>query len=338
MKEAILFKGLKDRLLECNVCQRRCVIAEGGLGWCKTRKNQNGRLYSLIYGKVASLAISPIEKKPMYHFYPGSMWLSLGTFGCNFRCPGCQNYELSFADINKGLVPIEEIRPKQSIALAKRYRAKGISWTYNEPTIWFEYTLDSARMAKEEGLLTNYVTNGFITEEALDAIGPYLDSFRVDLKGFSQVFYSQICHVDDFKGILEVTKRAKFKWAMHVEIVTNVISGYSDDEAQLTGIAQWICEELGKDTPWHITQFVPHLKLSHVNPTPLPTLEKARQIGLEVGLDYVYIGNIPGHPGENTYCPGCNSLVIERDGYSVRKINLNKDRCPECGKVIAGRF
>lgn len=338
MKEAMLYQPLENNRVQCHVCQRRCLIAEGKLGWCKTRQNRDGKLYTLIYEKVASLAVSPIEKKPMFHFYPGSRWLSLGTLGCNFRCPGCQNYDLSFAEIKKELPRTEEIAPPKLIALAKKYKVKGISWTYNEPTIWFEYTFDGARLAKENGLLTNYVTNGFITEEALDAIGPYLDSSRVDLKGFTKQFYKQVCHIDDFEGILKVIKRAKFKWQMHVEVVTNIIPGYSDDKASLRKMAEWIYRELGKETAWHVTQFIPHLKLIDIEPTPLSTLEEAREIGMKAGLEYVYIGNVPAHPGEKTYCPACQALLIERDGFSIQRYNLIDNRCSECGKIIAGRF
>lgn len=342
MKEAILYRKLENYKTECNICQKRCVTGTNKKGFCKTRKNIDGKLYTLIYAKVASIAVSPIEKKPLFHFYPGSRWLSLGTLGCNFRCPGCQNYDLSFAEPEitgiKNKDQIDLILPEEAVELAREYRCKGISWTYNEPTIWFEYTYITAKLAKQNNLLTNYVTNGSITEEALDLIGPYLDSFRVDLKGFTDEFYIRICHISDFRPILEVTKRAKFKWEMHVEVVTNIIPGYSDDEEQLKGIANWIKEELGKDTPWHVTQFVPHLELSHLSSTPVKTLEKAREIGLEVGLEYVYIGNIPGHKGENTYCPKCKNLLIERDGFSIIRSNLAGNRCNRCNYKIWGEF
>jgi len=338
MKESLLYEQLKDYTVRCNVCQRRCVIREDESGWCRTRKNKAGRLFSLIYARVATWCVSPIEKKPMYHFYPGSRWLSLGTLGCNFRCPGCQNYDLSFAEIEAELKNTDEILPEEAIALAKRDNCRGISFTYNEPTIWFEYTLDCAKLAKQNGLLANYVTNGSITQEALDMIGPYLDSFRADIKGFSKEFYLKVAHLEDFTGVLEVTKRAKSKWNMYVEIVTNIIPGFSDDEKQLKAIADWIYRELGKDTPWHVTQFIPHLKLSYLQATSVSTLERARQIGKTRGLQYVYIGNIPGHSAQDTYCPDCGELLIQRDWFSVEKNNLLVNRCPKCARLIAGRF
>lgn len=337
-EEAALYQRLEDRKVRCNICQRRCVIENNGRGYCLTRENRGGKLYSLIYSQVASYAVSPIEKKPLYHFYPGSEWLSLGTLGCNFRCPGCQNWEIAHDQVKSNQRKTETITPEQSIALAKSFDCKGISWTYNEPTVWFEYTLDGVRLARENNLLTNYVTNGFITIEALDTIARYLDAFRVDIKGFSNELYTRMCHVSDFKGILEVTKRAKRKWGMWVEIVTNLTPGYNDDEAQLQGIASWIRDELGKQTPWHITRFIPHLELSHVPATPVSALEKAREIGLKQGLMYVYLGNVLEHPAENTYCHQCKRLLIQRKGLYVTENKIEQGKCPFCGTEIPGRF
>jgi pyruvate formate lyase activating enzyme len=345
LKEAILYDRFPDKSVQCNICQKRCLIKDGksdfgsiGSGYCFTRFNDDGKLYTLIYSQVSYRMVSPIEKKPLFHFYPGSQWLSLGTLGCNFRCPGCQNWDIAHAKTDLSKYQVEYITPEESVDLAKRYNCKGISWTYNEPTVWFEYTLDGARLAKENGLLTNYVTNGFITKEALDLIGPYLDVFRVDLKGFSDDFYKRVCHVDDFRGILEVTKRAKEKWGMWVEIITNVIPGYSDDEKQLRGIASWIKNDLGEDTPWHVTQFVPHLELLHIPTTPISTLVKAREIGLKEGLQYVYLGNVWGHPAENTHCHKCKKLLIERKGFYISRNYIKAGKCPFCGSVIPGKF
>jgi pyruvate formate lyase activating enzyme len=337
-REAVLYDRLPEKTVRCNVCQRRCLIKDGKLGYCYTRLNDGGKLHSLIYSKVSCCMVSPIEKKPLFHFYPGSQWLSLGTLGCNFRCPGCQNWDIAHARPNKGKMQTDSITPEESIALAKEHNCKGISWTYNEPTIWFEYTLDGARLAKENGLLTNYVTNGFITKDALDLIGPYLDAFRVDIKGFSNDFYEKICHVDDFKGILKVTRRAKERWGMWVEIITNVVPGYNDDERQLRGIASWIKEDLGRETPWHVTQFVPHLELSHIPSTPVSTLERAREIGFDEGLQYVYLGNVWGHPAENTYCHKCKRVLLERKGFYISWNHIKDGTCPFCGAVIAGKF
>ena len=338
MAEAILYDKLSNNKVRCNICQRRCEIKDNQRGHCLTRINNQGKLISLIYGHVSTIMISPIEKKPVYHFFPGSEWLSLGSFGCNFRCPGCQNWDIAHSEVSEEIKRARYISPEELIKIAKENQCIGVSWTYNEPTLWVEYTLEGAKLAKKNNLYTNYVTNGFITPEALDMMGPYLDVFRVDLKGFSKDTYKNIASIDGFSGILEVIKRAKKKWKMHVEIVTNVIPGFNDKEEDLRRMAAWIFEELGKDTPWHVTRFFPHLKLSHVKPTPIKTLEKIREMGLTQGLNYVYLGNVFGSKGENTYCPDCGEILIVREGLETRTVQLNKGKCKFCNYTIAGRF
>jgi len=334
IKEAILYQSLTQGKVQCNICQRRCQIPPGKRGYCGDRLNLDGKLFTLAYGQVATSRIAPIEIKPMFHFFPGSRAFSLGTLGCNFRCPGCQNWDIAHRWIQENSPLTEFIPPEEAVAIAKNSGCQGISWTYNEPTMWFEYTLDSAKLAKKNNLYTNYVTNGFISQEALDRIGPYLDSFRVDIKGFSQSFYRKIAHIIDFTPILNNTIRAKKKWKMHVEVVTNVIPGYNDSERQMKNLATWIAEHLGVEIPWHITRFIPHLKLSHLPATPVATLERVIEIGKSRGLKFVYIGNVPGHPLENTYCPSCGGLIIRRMGYSVGECNLEKNRCLFCGEAI----
>jgi len=338
MFEATLYDKLSSNKVRCNICQRRCVIKENERGYCRTRVNNQGKLYSLIYGLVSSLMVSPIEKKPVYHFFLGSEWLSLGSFGCNFRCPGCQNWDIAHSEVREEIKMARFISPKELIQTAEKNHCLGISWTYNEPTLWFEYTLEGAKLAKINNLYTNYVTNGFITPEALDLVGPYLDVFRVDLKGFSNDSYKKIANIEDFSGILEVIQRAKRKWRMHVEIVTNIIPGMNDGEEELKRMASWICKELGRDTPWHVTRFFPHLKLSHVKPTPIRTLEKIRKAGLAQGLNYVYLGNIFESKGNNTYCPDCGAALIVREGLAVKSLHLRKGKCKFCNCLIAGRF
>jgi pyruvate formate lyase activating enzyme len=338
MHQALLTEPLEGQHLRCRVCQRYCDIAPGGTGYCKTRKNVDGVLYSLIYGRVSSLRVSPIEIKPLFHFYPGSRWLSMGSLGCNFLCPGCQNWEIAHAEPEGQTVTTSCLSPTDSVKLVLERGCKGVSWTYNEPTLWLEYTLDSAKLAKDQGLLTNYVTNGYMSPEALDLIGPYLDAYRVDLKGFSEETYRRIARVSRFRGILEVIERAKTKWGMHVEIITNLIPGLNDREEELMNLASWISDHLSRETPWHVTRFVPHLRLSHLPPTPVGKLERAREIGIEQGLKYVYIGNVPGHSAENTYCPGCGRLIIERSNYTIVQYHLRSNRCAFCDQVISGRF
>ncbi len=335
IKEAYLYEKQSGETVTCQTCQRRCVIPPGKTGWCRTRRNDGGKLYSLIYGEVSSLSINPIEKKPVFHFFPGSKWLSLGSVGCNFRCPGCQNWEISHWQA--GPMATEYLSAEDSVAEAKSKGCLGLSWTFNEPTLWFEYTLDAAKCAKKLGLYTNYVTNGSMTKKAFEMIGPFLDVYRVDVKGFSDRTYSKIGHIPKFQGILNITEKAK-KDGLHVEVVTNIIPGVNDDESELRGIAAWIKDALGPETPWHVTRFYPYLGFAHLPPTPVAKLEDSRTIGKEAGLWYVYVGNVPGHRWENTYCHKCDALLIERYVFDIVDNKINDGKCPSCGAVIPGRF
>ena len=341
----MFYEKLDGNKVLCGLCPRRCTILPDKSGYCGVRKNEDGTLYTLIYGKTSSINVDPIEKKPLFHFHPGSKCLSMGTIGCNMRCVHCQNWEIAHVVLVEGLHDqkvynilaedrYEMISPERAVEMALDAGAEGIAWTYNEPTIWFEYVYDCAKLAKENGLYTVFVSNGYITPEALDTIGPYLDAFRVDVKGFTNEFYQKLAKVSNFETILEAAKRAKSKWNMHVEIITLIIPGWNDDEGQLRDIAAWIKNDLGADTPWHVTRFVPHLDLKEIHTTPIETLEKARQIGFDAGLKYVYIGNVPGNTGENTYCPKCKHLLIERIGYETEIKGIRENKCDFCGEEI----
>jgi len=334
LREALLYEQLSSGRVRCNLCQRRCLIEPDGLGYCAVRINRGGRLYTLVYGAISTYRPAPMEIKPLYHFHPGEWAFSLGSWGCNFRCIGCQNWEIAHIKLKGEQGREEFLPPERAISMAKEQNCQGISFTYNEPTIWFEYCLDTAKKAKEEGLHTSFITNGFITPEALDLIGPYLDAYRVDVKSFSKSFYRKIARVDDFQGILEVAERAKLKWGMHLEVVTNLVPGLNDSPDELKKLARWIRDKLGPDTPWHITRFFPYLKLSHLPPTPIQTLERARGIGMEEGLNFVYLGNLPGHPFENTYCPSCGELLIERRNTRILSYRIEEGKCPHCGQKI----
>jgi pyruvate formate lyase activating enzyme len=338
MKEAILYDRLDGLKVKCNVCQVRCIIQDQQRGWCGTRLNKDGKLYSLIYGLTSSVCVDPIEKKPLYHFYPASRCLSLGALGCNFKCPGCQNWHLSHQSPDEFGKNMERLTPEDSILIAKKYRCLGISWTYNEPAIWLEQILETLKMAKKEGFYTVYVTNGYSSPEALDAVGPYLTGYRVDIKGFSKDSYKKVSGIANFEGILEVAKLARHKWGMHVECVTNVTPTINDEESILRGIARWIREELGEFTPWHVTRFYPHLDLSHLSPTPIRTMERAYEIGRQEGLKYVYVGNLPGHRWEDTYCHGCGERIISRSSFYDTRIDIKGGKCPSCGTQIPGRW
>ncbi|MDO8637367.1 MAG: AmmeMemoRadiSam system radical SAM enzyme, partial [Dehalococcoidia bacterium] len=286
---------------------------------------------NMNYGIVSSIAVDPIEKKPLYHFLPGTLCFSLGTLGCNFHCQHCQNWEISCSTPSEVGRGTQRVPPELAIQLAKQHHCAGITWTYNEPTIWFEYTYDSAKLARANNLYTGYVTNGYITPEALDTIGPYLDAFRVDIKGFTDNFYRILTGIPHHRGILEVTQRAQEKWGMHVEIITNIIPTMNDDDEQLLGIATWIKNKLGELTPWHITRFYPIYKLTHLPPTPVSTLEHAWEIGKKAGLRFVYLGNVTGHQAENTTCYSCGKTIIERIGYQIKIMGLDDSRCRSCG-------
>ena len=339
-REAILYERLAKDAVRCHVCQWECRIPEGKLGVCRTRLNEQGLLYSLIYGDVSSIHLDPIEKKPLFHFYPTSRVLSLGTWGCSFHCKHCQNWQISYARPSGDGWAVEGARqgrgqtitPAETVSLARRYGADGIAWTYNEPSIWIEQTLETARLAKEAGLYTAYVTNGYASESALDAIGPYLDAYRVDVKGFGDRPYRALAKVPRAGGIFRVAERARHRWGMHVEVVTNVVPGVNDDDVQLTGIARWIRDALGPETPWHVTRFFPNAEMDDVPPTPVSTIVRARETGLREGLSFVYTGNMAGGETENTRCPGCGELAIRRSGFASEMVGIaSGGRCHRCG-------
>ena len=293
LKAALFWEQLPDNAVRCRLCPWDCRIKPGRIGFCGVRQNQEGKLYSLIYGRVSSVAVDPIEKKPLYHFHPNSKVFSLGTFGCNLRCGHCQNWQIAHVTT---IPEAEYLSPERAIEMAIESGSAGIAWTYNEPTIWFEYTLDCAKLAKAAGLYTVYVTNGYINPEPLEMILPYLDAYRLDLKGFNKEFYFKLAKIRDFSPVLAAGILAKKKWGKHVEIITLVIPTMNDDEKQLNDLAAWIAANLGPETPWHVNRFSPYLEFSHLPATPLETLERARAIGQKAGLKYVYIGNVPGHP------------------------------------------
>ncbi len=330
----MLYSAQPGARVRCGVCQWRCSIGGDGFGFCRMYRNLDARLYSLNYAQVSSLAADPIEKKPLFHFHPGSTVFSLGGWGCNFHCDDCQNWQISTVTDQELWYGSREIAPEAAVEMALQYQCQGIAWTYNEPSVWFEYTVDSARLAKEGGLYTIYVTNGYLTPEALDIIGPYLDAWRVDVKGFSDAVYRKLAKITHWRGILEVAERAQSKWGMHVEVVTNVVPTLNDDDEQLRGIAGWIRHSLGELTPWHLTRFHPQYQMTDLPATPLATLEHALQIGRDAGLKFVYLGNVPGHDAENTICYSCGELVVARSGYQTQVLALDGSRCGACGATL----
>lgn len=334
LRAAMLYDKLPGSYVQCHVCQWRCKIAPGKLGVCQVRRNQGGEIELLNYALVSSATADPIEKKPLFHFQPGTLCYSLGGWGCNFHCQHCQNWQISCTAPGESLRASWQVSPDEAVLQAKRHHCQGIAWTYNEPSIWLEYTLDSARLARATGLYTVYVTNGYATEEGLDTIGPYLDAYRVDIKGFSDHFYKELSRVSRWRGILDVAARAKHKWHMHVEVVTNVIPTMNDSAVELEALANWIRDQLGDRTPWHVTRFYPHYHMMDLPATPVATLEQAYAIGRKAGLKFVYLGNVPGHDGENTYCYNCGRLVIRRMAYDAELVGLSGSRCRYCAAEL----
>jgi pyruvate formate lyase activating enzyme len=334
MIEAKLYSKTAGGHVLCNTCQWRCHIADGKSGVCKVYRNEGGRLFNLNYAKISSLAVDPIEKKPLFHFHPGTLCFSLGSWGCNFHCSGCQNWQIACPPDEEPWRYSEELTPERGVDMALKSNCDGIAWTYNEPGVWLEYTLKSAKLAKEKGLYTVYVTNGYSTKEALDEIAPYLDAWRVDVKGFSNQSYKKLAKVSKWRGILEVAARAKHKWQMHLEVVTNIVPTINNDEQQLKDISSWIKNELGEETPWHVTRFYPNRLLQHIPPTPIATIERAIAIGRGEGLKYVYAGNLAGNENENTFCPSCGKKVINRYAYQIDLSDFKEGKCRYCGTAL----
>jgi pyruvate formate lyase activating enzyme len=329
MKEAILYEKINSKV-RCNLCYRRCIIGDRKTGFCGVRKNINGKLYSLVYGRVASYSCNPIEKKPFFHFYPGSTSFSFSTVGCNFKCLHCQNWEISHA---KPQSVVEfDFTPELIIKTAKDYGCEGISYTFTEPTVFFEYCYDTGKLAKEADLNNNFVTNGYETPETVKLASEFLDAARIDLKG-DEKHYKKVCGEVKLENVLECIKNF-YKTGMHIEIITLVIPNDNDKKDLVCMFADFL-KSLSKDIPWHFTRFYPAHKMLDVEPTPIKTLEKMHDWAKELGMRYVYIGNVPGHKYENTYCANCDNLLIQRFSFSITKINLSKNnKCPNCNEKI----
>ncbi|MCD6232933.1 AmmeMemoRadiSam system radical SAM enzyme [bacterium] len=333
MKEARLYKSLSEKKVQCLNCAHKCILPPGQTGICGVRKNIGGKLYSLVYGKAVAVNIDPIEKKPLFHFLPRTYSLSIATVGCQFRCWNCQNWEISQGPKITGKIEGEDISPEQIVAIAKKHQLPSISYTYTDPIVFSEYALDTMKLAKKGGIKNCWITSGFFSKELLSAVSPYLDAANVDLKYFSDKDYIKYSG-GRLQPVLDTLKGLKRK-KVWVEVTTLIIPTINDSEKTLKGIAKFIKEELGAETPWHTTQFSSALswKLHNIPNTPIETLIKARQIGQKQGLKYVYTGNVPGLEGENTYCPKCGTLVIQRYGYNVKRYDKN-GKCPKCGASI----
>ena len=333
MKEVYLYKRLPDKSVQCQNCAHYCVVPPGKRGVCGVRENIDGKLYALNYGKAIAVNIDPIEKKPLFHFLPGSYSLSIATVGCNFKCYSCQNWDISQMPCLTGKIKGEDLPPEEIVKIAKKNNLPSISYTYTSPAVFSEYALDAMRLAKEQGIKNCWVSNGFWSKELFDLISPYLDAANIDLKGFTDEFYQKYCG-GKLEPVLETLKRIK-KAKIWLEITTLVIPELNDSEKALEGIAKFIYKELGSCVPWHISRFSGSIswKLQNTPDTPIETMKKAWQIGKKIGLKYVYTGNAPGLPSEDTFCPKCNALCIDRTGYIVNRYDKN-GYCPKCGENL----
>ncbi len=333
MKEAMFYERLDARKVRCFLCGHRCIISDGRRGICGVRENRDGTLYSLVFGKVISMNVDPIEKKPLFHFMPGSRSFSIATVGCNFRCLHCQNFEISqYPKEHEGEIIGEDVSPAEIVDAAIRTGCQSISYTYTEPTIFFELAYETARLAHEKGLKNIFVSNGYTSPEATKVIAPFLDGNNIDLKGDDE-FYKKVCGAR-LQPVLDTIRLMK-ELGVWVEVTTLIIPEHNDSEDGLRRIAEFI-KSIDADMPWHVTQFYPTYKLLSEPRTPVRILRRAREIGLDAGLRYVYEGNVPGEGGENTYCPSCGELLIHRYGFSIIENRIKDGRCFKCGTAIAG--
>ena len=336
LKEALLVRHLKNQAVQCRVCEHFCTLKPGEWGTCGVRLNREGTLYSVVYGVAVAAHVDPIEKKPLFHFLPGAKALSIGTYGCNLRCRWCQNWEMSQVrqvDWRREWMG-EPLSPEQLVALAVREGIEVIAYTYNEPTVFFEYTYDTARLAHERGIKNVYVSNGFMSTETLEMLAPYLDGINVDLKGFTESLYRE------YTGSRLAPIKRNIAWLAHdpttwIEVTTLVIPQLNDSDEELRAAAEWLAS-VDPEMPWHVTAFYPHFQMRDRPPTPPATLARAYEIGKEAGLKYIYVGNVYDPARENTVCPQCGTVLVQRQGYRVRPLWETPGVCPRCGTHIPG--
>jgi len=334
LKEAWFYRREEDSYVRCFLCPHTCRIAVDRRGLCCVRENRDGKLYSLVYGKIIASHVDPIEKKPLFHFHVGSSSYSIATVGCNLSCRNCQNWEISQVDSSASIWG-EDTTPEQVVNNAARYGCLSISYTYTEPTIFYEFAYDCCELAHTKGIKNIFVTNGYITTEAVEKISPFLDAANVDLKSIKEETYRSTfgSKLAPVKETIKIMKKENI-W---VEVTTLVIPTINDSPDELTEIARFI-KSIGEDIPWHVSAFYPNYRMIDTPPTNTSTLIKAREIGLREGLRYVYTGNIPGNEGENTYCYNCGNLLVERYGFTVNKNKVKENTCPHCNAKIDGIF
>lgn len=334
MHEARLARELEGNRVQCRLCSHFCVLDDGGAGRCGVRVNRGGKLFTLVYDRIAALAVDPVEKKPLFHFLPASTTLSFATMGCNLGCDFCQNHSLSQPPRNGGEPRGQAAKPAELVEMARRRRCASISYTYSEPTVFFELMQDTARAAVDEGLRNVMVSNGFMSPQCLDELGPLIHAANIDLKSFREAFYRERCAAA-LKPVFDNLVRIR-ELGWWLEVTTLVIPGANDSDEELTDIARFIAAELGPEVPWHVSRFHPDYRTLDAGPTPVATLERAWAIGEAQGLKFVYTGNVPGHDAESTRCPSCGGVALERRGFSVAGAPPRDGACPHCGEPLPG--
>ncbi len=331
MKEAMFYRSDSSGEVTCELCPHGCRVREDGTGLCGVRKNQGGTLTSLVYEKAVAANADPIEKKPLFHFQPGTRSFSIATVGCNLACSHCQNADISQMPADRGLIAGERLPPAQVVSRALKERCSSISYTYTEPTVYYEYAYETARLADDAGLKNVFVTNGYIQEEPLKALQPWLHAANVDLKSFRDRFYREVCKAR-LQPVLDTLRLMK-RLGIWLEVTTLLIPGWNDEEEELRDLAGFL-REIDPETPWHISAFHPTYRMTDRNRTPIAALRRAREIGREEGLSFVYTGNAPGDDGEHTFCPDCGRCVIRRHGFRIVEMNLDDHRCGACGRAL----
>ena len=335
LKEAVLWQSLEGQKICCSLCSWRCTIAPGQTGRCRVRKNIDGVLYSLNYNALCAANVDPIEKKPLFHFQPGSLSFSISAPGCNFQCVFCQNWQISQSP-RDNIIDGTALTSEEIVEAAVRANCTSIAYTYTEPTVFMERCADTAVLAKHRGLSNVFVSNGYMTPEAIEFAKPWLDGINVDLKAFTEEFYHTLCKAH-LTPVLDTLMYLAKKTDLWLEITTLIVPGQNDSPEELTQIADFIAQKLSPDVPWHISRFYPQYKFTKMPPTGIDSLERAYDIGRAAGLRYVYVGNLPGNRAESTWCHRCGALLIERMGYQIKANNIADYRCPKCQADIAGR-
>jgi pyruvate formate lyase activating enzyme len=318
----------------CTLCPHFCVVKEGAEGLCRARGVRGGHMVALTYARPATIISDEIEKKPLFHFHPGTRALSLGSYGCNVLCSGCQNWQISHASARTETARLPVLSPDEAVSMARKHKLSGVAFTYNDPVVWIEYVHDVCVAFKAAGLYTAFVTAGYMTEAALDYIAPVIDAFKFDLKAGTPEGWAWLSKVKDPAPALAAASRAKKAHGLHVEVVSNIVTGLNDSDAELAAMAGWVRDDLGPETPWHVTRFIPDFELSYIAATPIKTLERGLAAGKAAGLRFVYVGNVQGHPGRHTVCPACGRTVIQRGDAKVETNWITRGLCNSCGEDL----